>query len=216
MTKCSVTNCANKRWARGLCSGHLARLKKGLSLDTPLATKRRFPDPAEFIDGVWRIPLDKGRCVLVDEQDTHLAKHFWYVHGKPGNEYAARKEARRTVLLHREITNVANDALVDHINGDAFDCRRANLRICSHAENTRNAKLSRANTSGFKGVYFHKPKNKKGSWAFTVRVNGKQVTKTGFESAAAADAARRPVIERLHANFANHGDGCVMGSRAAK
>jgi hypothetical protein len=45
---------------------------------------------------------------------------------------------------------------VDHINGDTLDNRIRNLRICSCAENLRNRGITKNNSSGFKGMSWHK------------------------------------------------------------
>lgn len=42
--------------------------------------------------------------------------------------------------------------MIDHINGDPLDNRMVNLRCVSNAENARNMKRSKANTSGITGV----------------------------------------------------------------
>jgi hypothetical protein len=44
----------------------------------------------------------------------------------------------------------------DHIDGNGLNNQKGNLRVCTHAENLRNQALSRANTSGAKGVSLHK------------------------------------------------------------
>lgn len=41
---------------------------------------------------------------------------------------------------------------IDHINGDGLDNHIENLRLCTHTQNQHNRKISRNNTTGFKGV----------------------------------------------------------------
>ena len=55
---------------------------------------------------------------------------------------------------------------VDHINGDASDNRRCNLRICDHHGNMRNQSKA-SGSSRFKGVY---ASSTKGKWCAGVRV----------------------------------------------
>jgi hypothetical protein len=49
---------------------------------------------------------------------------------------------------------------MDHVNGCRDDNRIENLRLASHLENAQNRKKSKANTSGFTGVTWHKPRGK--------------------------------------------------------
>lgn len=44
---------------------------------------------------------------------------------------------------------------IDHINRDRLDNRIANLRVATMAENNRNVRASKANTTGFRGVIFY-------------------------------------------------------------
>lgn len=46
----------------------------------------------------------------------------------------------------------AEGMVIDHINGDPHDNRISNLRECMQAENSRNAKKPKNNTTGYKGV----------------------------------------------------------------
>lgn len=63
-------------------------------------------------------------------------------------------------------------ALIDHINHACDDNRIKNLRLASDYQNQGNRKISRNNTSGYKGVHFHKHS---GKWHATMCINGKQV-----------------------------------------
>lgn len=51
-------------------------------------------------------------------------------------------------------------SLIDHINGVRDDNRIVNLRAATHSQNGMNRPLQSDNTSGFKGVTFHKECNK--------------------------------------------------------
>lgn len=58
---------------------------------------------------------------------------------------------------------------IDHINGDRCDNRIANLRAATVRQNSWNAKRPAHNTSGFKGVRFHKRDKR---YEAFIRVNG--------------------------------------------
>lgn len=58
---------------------------------------------------------------------------------------------------------------IDHIDGNVFNNQISNLRLCSHAENAFNKKLSINNKSGFKGVRWEKDKK---LWESCCRARG--------------------------------------------
>lgn len=60
--------------------------------------------------------------------------------------------------------------IIDHINCITDDNRIINLRECTHAQNQANQRLTKANTSGFKGVSFNK---REGKWSARLMVNYK-------------------------------------------
>lgn len=59
---------------------------------------------------------------------------------------------------------------IDHINGDPADNRPSNLRLATRSQNSHNAKLSKTNRSGFKGVHWHKQAMK---WQAGIQLNGR-------------------------------------------
>lgn len=132
---------------------------------------------------IVEIPLTQGKVAVVDEADAPLVTPYkWYASWRKSSQtfYAATKtrEGRKNskgILMHRLITGAKPGEQVDHDNHNGLDNRRGNLRICSHAENLRNARItSRPKTSRFKGVYYRKDGYIK-RWRAVVRSNGKQV-----------------------------------------
>lgn len=76
---------------------------------------------------------------------------------------------------------------LDHINGDRFDNRIANLREATPAENMQNIRKAPKNSShGFLGVSFDKHKNK---WRARIRVNGKKISIGRYATPQEANAA---------------------------
>lgn len=104
------------------------------------------------------IKITKGLLVIVDDDDYRwLIKRSWYALINTGHpSYARTTKGRQTILMHREILNAPDGIQVDHINGDGLDNRRNNLRLATIAQNNQNVRVRSDNTSGFKGVCWHK------------------------------------------------------------
>ena len=91
------------------------------------------------------------------------------------------------------------DDEIDHENCDLRDNRWSNLRPASRPENGRNRRISRNNTSGFKGVCWDKHKSK---WKALIRVNGKRKHLGNFAEVTEAAEAYAEAAHRLHGDFA--------------
>ena len=103
-------------------------------------------------------------------------------------------------LLHRILMNAPDGMFVDHINGNKLDNRKTNLRICTQQENNMNRGKNKNNTSGFKGVTFHKQTQKLQA---LIRIDGKYKFLGLFEKAEDAYEAYKKAAVKLHGDFAH-------------
>lgn len=115
------------------------------------------------------IELFGGQIARVDDEDfEHLSKHRWYLTAGYASRGQWKDGKAYSLLMHREIMALKpyDGRFVDHVNGDPLDNRKENLRICRHVDNMRNRGASKNNTSGFKGVSWHKNRN---GWTANIR-----------------------------------------------
>ncbi len=108
---------------------------------------------------VHKIVLHTGEVALVDATDAHLVREYRWSRGGTKNRYAAAYVEGRRVYLHRLVMGAGENDLVDHVNGKPLDCRRANLRIVTSAQNASNRSTTE-NSFGFRGVVFYPEKRK--------------------------------------------------------
>jgi hypothetical protein len=105
--------------------------------------------------------------------------------------------AHRLAWLH--VHGVWPSDQIDHVNTDRADNRIANLRDASRSQNHANTPLSRANTSGFKGVYWA-PHTAR--WRAAIKVNGKKRHLGYFYSANDAALAYEAAANKMFGEFA--------------
>ena len=124
------------------------------------------------------IPLSKGYVALVDDEDFERAsRHNWHVEiRKNGPKYAQTTFTKHRYItamrLHRFIMGCTegDGAIVDHVNGDGLDNRKANLRRCTQKQNVMNQAKSKGRYSKYKGV----SKCQKGTqWRAYIKFAGK-------------------------------------------
>lgn len=146
------------------------------------------------------------RFAEVDECDfAEVSKHEWHLMRNGGHSYAVRRVLVDgkyvAVLMHRQILGAKSGEFVDHRDRDGLNNSRANIRICSHAENMRNRAPSRTNKAGFKGVYFDArcPLN---PWRAQIRSGGKKFTLGFFATPEEAHAAYAIAASEKHGEFA--------------
>ena len=104
-----------------------------------------------------KLLLTQGKYAIVDDGDFEWLNQWKWCYLSVG--YAVRVEKKRMIYLHRVIMRNPTWK-VDHINGNRLDNRRVNLRIVDNFQHARNKSMSKNNSSGYKGVYFHKASGK--------------------------------------------------------
>ena len=91
--------------------------------------------------------------IIVDKEDQDLLDNYkWHVHKSNSKEYLISKLGRlHRVIMTRVLGDIGGQP-VDHINGDTYDNRRSNLRLCTSSQNNCNKKLRSDSGTGFKWV----------------------------------------------------------------
>jgi hypothetical protein len=115
------------------------------------------------------IPLTRGKETIVDDEDFEWLSQWKWIYLNSGDGYAVRYSGGKSILMHREIMKADDGTEVDHRFGNTLINQKYNLRICTHKDNMHNRKISKDNTSGFKGVSLRQSSR----WYAHIRVNGK-------------------------------------------
>ena len=159
------------------------------------------------------IKLTQGKFALVDDKDFEwLNQYKWcYVRTKQGRGYVRTHEHKtnKGLFLHRVIMGNPIDKEVDHVNGDALDNRRKNLRIVTRSQNNMN-RIKIRNKHGFKGIYFQNRRYKKKSnrktifnhWKSSISFNGKRIKLGSFSTKEQAAHAYNLAATKYFGQFA--------------
>lgn len=155
------------------------------------------------------IPLTQNCVAIVDPVDVDLLQFKWFAFSASGGPYAVRnvqcEDKRRTIRMHRVILErqlgrtLLNAEIVDHIDGDSLNNRRANLRIATYAQNNCNRKINKNNASGFKGVSWHR---NTGKWRAVIKIGGNQISLGLYSTPEDAHAAYCKAAVKYHGEFA--------------
>lgn len=142
---------------------------------------------------------------LVDDEDierinklkwrAHKWRHVWYAQ----SWIIAKNINSRTttIMLHRFIVGCPKGKVVDHINGNGYDCRKSNLRVCSDKQNCWNRGVNRNSKTGFRGV-----NKRKNSFIARIRVNDTLIHLGSYRSAVDAAIEYNKAAKKHYGEFA--------------
>lgn len=140
-----------------------------------------------------------GGIALVDDEDFDtLNAGGWWVNGAG---YATRRvrSLRTTLMMHRVVVSAPRGVQVHHVNGERLDNRKANLRICTQAQNNVAQPIRASGSSPYRGVHRCSRADR---FIAKIRIDGRSKYLGTFtdeiEAAVAYDAAAR----ECHGEFA--------------
>ena len=162
------------------------------------------------------IELTQNQITFISDEDfERVSGYKWFAFFAPsysgGGKFVAARNVpkpngkQQHLYLHRFIMNAPQGLIVDHIDGNPLNNKRENLRLATVAENGQNRGKPATNTSGFKGVDFHKGT---GKFRAQITVNKKRITLGYFLTASDAaceydQAAIQHYGEFAQVNFPN-------------
>lgn len=118
------------------------------------------------------IPIKKRILILDLDKYLEIKNNGFSIRGANNYVDIYSKETK-AIKIHRYILNCPKNLVVDHINGDTFDNRVSNIRICTVSDNNKNSCIRKGKkTSRYKGVY-RRNNYKKNPFVVKMQVNNK-------------------------------------------
>jgi hypothetical protein len=156
--------------------------KEMLSAQSKVLHRKKW-HPQEIDENTYGIPLSSNKIALIDKEDYDKVKDYsWFAqYDEKGKRFYARTGTHGTkIRMHRLILDAKESQIVDHKDHDGLNNRKNNLRLCEQSQNCMNKLYQSNNTSGYRGVSFHKGKNK---YQATIMVKRKQIYLGSFDTA---------------------------------
>lgn len=159
----------------------------------------------DLVSDDYGIGYYKDKKFLFDKEDYDLIKDYVWKISK--NDYVKSyyrtdgTKNKKPIRLHVLVMHSDPKQYdVDHIFHNLLDNRKSQLRKVLHCENIMNTKLYSNNTTGVKGVYWDKSRNK---WMVSITAYKRTYHIGRFDKFEDAVKARQNAEEKYQKNFYN-------------
>ena len=145
------------------------------------------------------IDVGGGLLALIDDEDLPRVAPFTWRIREDGYVQRTWIEDGKTCheLLHRFIMNAREEEVVDHENGDRWDCQKGNLRVATLSQNAANRPTTSLERD-WKGIYPHGNR-----WKARIKLEGQNVYLGSFQTPQDAAYAYDVAAKRLFGEFAH-------------
>ncbi len=156
------------------------------------------------MEGVVRIPLTQGYYTVINAEDYEIVSNYKWRFQSEGYAVTSVKDedgGYKALYMHRLIAGKYHDCtglFIDHVNGNGLDNRTYNLRLCNFSQNNCNARISKKNKSGIKGLSEYPD-----YFIGKINVNKKRYTKRSKDKNVVIEWLKE-MRDRLHGEFARH------------
>lgn len=116
------------------------------------------------------VNLTQNKIALISDQDWERISRIRWHAARTRKRWEARHSGTGKTWVRMAKFILQTDCEVDHVNGDALDNQRDNLRVVTRSQNNQNRK-ARPHSSKFKGVHWLKRARR---WQVSLRKNGKK------------------------------------------
>ena len=150
--------------------------------------------------GQKRSDAKRHWLVMVDDADfEHLNQFHWHTdrYGVVSSWFGSKDNKR--MLMSRFIMNAPDNLEVDHKDGNRLNNQRSNLRFATSSQNKMNRGPRIDNTSGYKGVSWHKQRKK---WTARIMANDKYISLGLFNNILDAAKSYNLAAKKYHKEFA--------------
>ena len=174
------------------CNKHWLRMYNNGTLEPQRRSKNKYV----VKDNLVELTSKHGEKIFIDSRDFEkTTKYSWCV-SKTG--YAVANIKGKVTSLHRYLLSPNKTQIIDHIDGNPLNNTRVNLRVCTHAQNCRNSKLSKNSSLPYPGIKI----TPSGKYKARITVNYKEIHLGHFNTLDEAVQRRKAAELMYYGEFA--------------